>query len=93
MTLDISTFGKALSDPTRVAMLAYLREAGAMSCRDLSGRFKLSQPTFSYHVKMLRDAGLIEVTKEGTSHVYTFYKRAWKDLGVNVDNFLNNIKI
>lgn len=93
MTLDVTTFGKAISDSTRVEMLAYLRDAGAMSCRDLSTKFQLSQPTFSYHVKMLRDAGLIEVTKKGTSHVYAFNKRAWKDLGVNADNFLNDIKI
>ncbi|HEX5450294.1 MAG TPA: metalloregulator ArsR/SmtB family transcription factor [Gaiellaceae bacterium] len=61
---------KALSDPTRVAILNRLAQGEACVC-DLNATFDLSQPTISHHLKVLRDAGLVDVSRRGT---WAFYR-------------------
>jgi ArsR family transcriptional regulator len=57
---------KALSDPTRLEIIAILREADEPICIcDLETTFDLSQPTLSHHMARLRDAGLVEGGKQG----------------------------
>ena len=51
---------KALSDPTRVAIVNRLSGAEVLCVCDLTAAFELSQPTISHHLKILRDAGLVE---------------------------------
>lgn len=62
---------KALSDPTRLSIVNSLanREEGCVCEFQHLG---LSQPTISHHLKILREAGLVEVArKRGT---WTFYR-------------------
>jgi DNA-binding transcriptional ArsR family regulator len=54
---------RALSDPTRRAILARLA-AGEASVSELIEPFELSQPTISKHLKVLEKAGLIEGGRE-----------------------------
>lgn len=57
----------ALADPARlriVSMLAAARDGQACGC-DLEEPLGLSQPTVSHHLKILREAGLIEGTRKG----------------------------
>ena len=49
---------KALSDPTRLAMLEALTVA-PLGVSELAQRFRVAQPTASNHVKLLREAGLV----------------------------------
>jgi DNA-binding transcriptional ArsR family regulator len=60
---------KALAHPTRRAILRLLRE-GEMSAGEIAGHFNLSKPTLSGHFNELRDAGLVEVQRQGTSLIY-----------------------
>ena len=60
---------KILSDPTRVSILTGLCRS-PFSIGDLATEYGLSQPTISVHVKMLREAGLLDSAK---SHGQTFY--------------------
>lgn len=58
----------ALSDPTRLRLFDLVRragEGGICSC-DLVEPLDRSQPTISHHLKVLREAGLVESRKEGT---------------------------
>jgi ArsR family transcriptional regulator len=57
---------KALADPTRVAIANSLAQAAETCVCDLTAAFDLSQPTTSHHLKVLRDAGLVESTRPGT---------------------------
>jgi ArsR family transcriptional regulator len=57
---------KALADPTRVAIVNRLSGAEAVCVCDLTAAFDLSQPTISHHLKLLRDAGLVEFERRGT---------------------------
>ena len=61
---------KVLADPTRVALLRELAHDPA-SVMDLARRFRLAQPTVSNHVRVLRDAGLLESHKDGPRVVYS----------------------
>jgi len=56
---------KAISDPTRLAMLDALRN-GPRTVTEIAVAFGLAQPTVSNHVKVLRDAGLVTDVREGT---------------------------
>lgn len=60
---------KALAHPTRRAILRLLRER-EMSAGEIAGHFDLSKPTLSGHFNELRDAGLVEVQRQGTSLIY-----------------------
>ena len=61
---------KALADPTRVAIVNRLAAADEVCVCDLTATFDLSQPTISHHLRVLRDAGLVEATKRGTWSYY-----------------------
>jgi len=55
---------KAISDPTRLAMLDSLRN-GPRTVTEIAAAFSLAQPTISNHVKVLRDAGLVADVRDG----------------------------
>jgi ArsR family transcriptional regulator len=61
---------KALSDPTRLAIINQLAGSGECCVCNLEP-LGLSQPTISHHLKILRDAGLVESTRRGT---WAFYR-------------------
>jgi ArsR family transcriptional regulator len=59
---------KALGDPVRLRMLSLVAShAGGEACVcDISPTFDLAQPTISHHLKVLREAGLLESERRGT---------------------------
>lgn len=59
----------ALAHPVRRAVLRRLR-AGPMSAGDLADAFPVSKPTMSRHFATLKDAGLIQAERAGTSIRY-----------------------
>jgi DNA-binding transcriptional ArsR family regulator len=59
----------ALAEPHRRQILDLLR-SGERSVNDLVARLKLSQPGVSKHLKVLRQAGLVEVRPEGRQRWY-----------------------
>jgi ArsR family transcriptional regulator len=70
---------KALSDPARVAIVNRL--AGAEDVCVCEFSLGLSQPTVSHHLKVLREAGLIEVArKRGTWVHYRLVPEAVEQL-------------
>jgi DNA-binding transcriptional ArsR family regulator len=56
---------RALSDPTRLAILDSLR-SGPKTVTELTAAFGLAQPTVSNHVKLLRDSGVVADVRDGT---------------------------
>ena len=61
---------RAMSDPTRRAILGLLRQRD-MTAGDLSDHFPLAKPTLSKHFAVLKEAGLIQGTRAGTTITYT----------------------
>jgi ArsR family transcriptional regulator, arsenate/arsenite/antimonite-responsive transcriptional repressor len=60
---------KALAHPTRRAILRLLRDR-EMSAGEIAGQFDLSKPTLTGHFNTLRDAGLVEIQRRGTTLIY-----------------------
>ena len=63
---SIARVAKAIGDPIRVQLLDVLRaHAGKVCVCELVPLFDVSQPTVSHHLRVLRDAGLVESEKHG----------------------------
>jgi ArsR family transcriptional regulator len=67
---------KALGDPTRVAIVNQLSAADEVCVCNLVDAFELSQPTISHHLKVLREAGLVEAARRGTWAYYRLVPEA-----------------
>ena len=61
---------RALADPTRVAIVNRLAAADEVCVCDFVAALDLAQPTVSHHLKVLRDAGLVESSRRGTWAYY-----------------------
>jgi DNA-binding transcriptional ArsR family regulator len=59
----------ALAEPHRRQILDLLRD-GERSVNDLTARLKISQPGVSKHLRVLRQAGLVDVRPEGRVRWY-----------------------
>lgn len=65
---ELSRMFKALSDPIRLRLLSLIAsyEGGEACVCDLIGPFDVSQPTISHHLRVLREAGLVDSERRGT---------------------------
>ena len=71
---------KALADPTRVAIVNRLAAADEVCVCDLNAAFELSQPTISHHLRILREAGLVDSSRRGTWAYYRLVPEALQQL-------------
>ena len=82
---------RAIADPTRRAVLDLLA-AGERPVNDLVGRFRMTQPGMSQHLRVLKRAGLVTHRRAGRERLYRIrpqqlkpvaewvgqYERLWK---------------
>lgn len=61
----------ALSDPTRANIISMLAEHGTMAASDISRQFTMSAPAISQHLKVLRDANLVDVKIDAQRRLYS----------------------
>ena len=62
----LATVAKALGDPIRLQLVDVLRRhAGKVCVCELTPLFDVGQPTFSHHLKVLRDAGIVDSERRG----------------------------
>lgn len=59
----------ALADPTRRAIFERLG-TGPRAVGDLAREFPVSRPAVSQHLKVLREAGLVSDSREGSRRLY-----------------------
>lgn len=66
--VDLAAMFKALADPVRLRVLSLIasHEGGEACVCELTGPFEVSQPTISHHLKVLREAGLVDCERRGT---------------------------
>ena len=69
---------KALADPVRLRLLSMIAgaERGEACVCELTVGFEVSGPTISHHLKVLREAGLIEGDRRGTWIYYRVLPQA-----------------
>ncbi|MFV9432182.1 ArsR/SmtB family transcription factor [Rhodococcus aetherivorans] len=65
---ELARMFKAIGDPVRLRLLSLIasHEGGESCVCDISPAFDLSQPTISHHLKVLREAGLLDCERRGT---------------------------
>jgi ArsR family transcriptional regulator, arsenate/arsenite/antimonite-responsive transcriptional repressor len=62
----MAVLAKAIADPVRLQLVDVLRKhAGKVCVCELVPLFDLSQPTVSHHLKVLRDAGVVDSERQG----------------------------
>lgn len=72
-----STIFKALSDETRLKIVDLLNNEGELCACKLLENFDITQPTLSYHMKILCDANIIFSTKKGP---WMYYQVNYKNI-------------
>ncbi|MDJ0396564.1 metalloregulator ArsR/SmtB family transcription factor [Rhodococcus sp. G-MC3] len=79
---DLARMFKALGDPVRLRLLSLVasHEGGEACVCDISPTFDVSQPTISHHLKVLRDAGLLDSERRGTWVYYWVVPSALQQL-------------
>lgn len=75
----------ALSDETRLALLDRLKEGEQCVC-ELTDAMKAGQSRLSFHLKVLKEAGLIEDRREGRWMYYSLSTRVIEELESLIDS-------
>jgi len=70
----------ALGDETRLKMVQLLAGHDALCVCELQRAFDLGQPTISHHLRILRQAGLVDVVRRGTWAYYSLRRGAMKHI-------------
>jgi DNA-binding transcriptional ArsR family regulator len=61
---------KALGDPVRWSIITQIGAVDELPCAELEQTLPVSKPTISYHTKILQQAGLLTVRKQGRNYFY-----------------------
>jgi len=73
---QLARFCKALAHPARVHILEFLGTVDACICGDIVEQLPLAQSTVSQHLKVLKEAGLIQGTIDGPRTCYCVNRQA-----------------
>lgn len=84
--IDYASVFKALGDATRLKIIEML-SCGELCACDILESFEITQPTLSYHMKILMECGLINSKKEGSWIRYSNNT----ELIEAIKNYWNNI--
>jgi len=102
--MDITTFS-ALAEPNRLRIVELLRE-GPLTVGEIADRLQLRQPQASKHLKVLLEAGLVEVQPDANRRNYKLrlepfqaldswldsYRRTWEQRFDNLENYLQKLQ-
>ena len=67
---QLAALARALGHPARVAILRQLSERGECVCGEIVNALPLAQATVSQHLKVLKDAGLVQGEIDGPRVCY-----------------------
>jgi ArsR family transcriptional regulator len=86
--MELNKLFQALADPTRRRIVQLLKKQD-QTPSDLLGKMKITQPTLSHHLDILKRAGLIDGTREGQ---YIRYSLNMSVFQMSVDYLLKFIQ-
>ncbi|MGH3435163.1 MAG: metalloregulator ArsR/SmtB family transcription factor [Sciscionella sp.] len=84
--VELARMFKALADPVRLRLLSLIasHEGGEACVCDVTNAFELTGPTISHHLKVLREAGLIEGERRGTWIYYRVHPEVFTRLSATL---------
>ncbi len=77
---------KALADETRLKIAQMLIKGELCACKILES-FHITQPTLSYHMKILCDSGLVEARRDGAWMRYSLNTATFEEIKILFDHF------
>ncbi|MBX9720828.1 MAG: metalloregulator ArsR/SmtB family transcription factor [Candidatus Obscuribacterales bacterium] len=77
----------ALGDPTRQKIVEMLAQ-GELSAGEISQNFDMSAPAISQHLKVLKEAGLVQVRIEGQKRIYVLVPDGFSEIA----DWLNHVR-
>jgi DNA-binding transcriptional ArsR family regulator len=88
--LDLATILRTVGDPLRLAIVRELADDRERTCGQLQDVLGLPASTCSYHLRLLREAGVTRARPHGTERLITLRREELEDrfpglLGVLVD--------
>jgi len=86
---NINSF-EALADPTRRQLFEHLR-SGPRSVNELVDVVSVSQPAVSQHLRVLKEARLVQVQKQGKQRIYSLNPEGLGELRAYIDTFWDNV--
>ncbi len=95
----------ALAEPNRLRIVEMLRK-GPSSVNEIAGRLELSQPLVSKHLRVLREAGIVQVRAEAQQRLYeprpepfeqleswvSSFRRLWEGRLDSLDEYVQQMK-
>jgi len=60
-----------------------------ISCKEITEKIGLRQPTISHHLKTLQESGLVNVRKEGQFHYFSVNPQALEEFSNYLTKFIN----
>ncbi len=102
--MSVTTFS-ALAEPNRLDIIELLRD-GPLPVGEIAERLELNQPQTSKHLRILSDAGLVEVQPVANKRIYKLqpqpfqeidtwlesYRRIWEQKFDNLDAYLRELQ-
>src|SRR5438105_12498628 len=79
----------ALGDPTRRAVFELL-EGGEKAVGEVAARLPVSRPAVSQHLRVLKEAGLVDERRAGTRRLYRIDPKGVAELRAYFDRFWTN---
>jgi DNA-binding transcriptional ArsR family regulator len=67
--LDLATIMRTVGDPVRLAIVRLLADGAEHSCGDLQAALSIPASTGSYHLRLLREAGVTRTRADGTARL------------------------
>jgi ArsR family transcriptional regulator, arsenate/arsenite/antimonite-responsive transcriptional repressor len=64
--VELAPIFKAIGDPVRLRLLSMIASTAEVCVCDLTDAFTVSGPTISHHLRVLREAGLVDCERRGT---------------------------
>ena len=74
---QLQAIAHAIADPRRFAMLQQIAKQPDLACTGLCARGVLAAATISHHLKVLTQAGLIDVVREGRGVRLSLRRDTW----------------
>ena len=69
--LDLATIMRTVGDPIRLQIVRMLADGQEHACNDMTRALDLPTSTGSYHLRLLREAGITRTRAQGTERVIT----------------------
>lgn len=77
---------RAVAEPNRRRILRLVRD-GEMSAGEIASHFDVTGPAVSQHLRVLKEAGLVDERREGTRRFYSVRREGFEDIRAFFESF------